>query len=257
MRDRYERLLTLMILLVGAVGSGCSPPSQYQSPPDPVVKVALPRQQEVTDYFLERGTTEAVEVVQIRARVRGFLQEVLFQEGNEVTAGTELYRIEPEQYQAAVQAAEAKQEAARVELERTEIELKRQQSLYERSATSEQNVVAARAARDTSKAAVAAAAADLNLAKLDLEYTVIRAPIDGRVGKTLVTKGNLVDGQEATLLTTIVSYDPIYATFNLQEKLLLQLLEEGHEEAPRNPDERGARSSCGARSTRTIRFRER
>lgn len=84
---------------------------------------------------------------------------------------------------------------------------------------------------------MAAAEADLNLAKLDLAYTVIRSPIDGRVGKTLVTKGNLVDGQEATLLTTVVSYDPIYATFNLQEKLLLQLLEEGHEETPRSPDE--------------------
>jgi RND family efflux transporter MFP subunit len=228
--------------LLGAVGgaiagSGCRQSNVYQPPPDPIVKVSPPLQRKVTDYFEETGTTEAVASVEIRARVRGFLKEVLFREGADVTADTDLYLIEPEQYQAAVDAAEAKLEAARVEFEKSEVEYKRQQSLFERNATAEQNLVAARAAQQTAKAVVNEVQAALDRAQLDLEYTKIKSPIDGRVGKTLVTAGNLVDGNEATLLTTVIAYDPIYARFNITEKLLLQLIDEKGNGPARDPEE--------------------
>ncbi len=236
---RFQFLHWMVLGAVGAIvgGSGCGQSNEFQPPPDPIVKVAVPAPQEITNYFEVTGTTEAAAKVEIRARVRGFLKEVLFTEGADVTAGTELYRIEPEQYKAAVDAAAAKLEAAQVELQKSEIESKRQQSLFERNATAEQNLVAARAAQQTAKAAVDAARADLDRAKLDLDYTTIRSPINGRVGETLVDVGNLVDGNEATILTTVVAYDPIYATFDIQENLLLELIEANPDGAARKPED--------------------
>ena len=205
--------------------SGCAPPNEYQAPPAPEVTVARPIHRDVTVYLEETGTTEPVQVAQVRARVRGFLDAIKFTDGEDVKEGQILYEIEKAQYTAAVQAAEADVSANEAELEKAKIEADRQEKLDEQSATSETAVVAARAARDEADAAIQAAKANLAQAKLNLSYTDVKAPITGRVGMTLVKRGNLVSGTEATHLTTVMEYDPIYATFYINETQLLSLAE--------------------------------
>ncbi len=224
--------------LLGLVLAGCKEANQFQPPPPPKVTVAQPLVQSVTNYLEETGTTEAVDRVDVRARVMGFLEEIRFEPGTLVNEGDVLYVIERDKYAAQVASAQAALDASKTELERAEIEYDRQQRLITDNATSEQQVVLARAQQQEAESAVAAAEAELNLAELDLEYTEVRAPIGGRVGKTLVKVGNLVGDGEATHLTTIVQYDPIYANFNISELSLLELLEgkEAEAEADSRPD---------------------
>jgi len=229
--DTDTRLLSravrslLPAVIVAACGSGCTEPNQYQPPPPPEVVVAKPLIQPVTEYHEETGVTAAIEQAEVRARVRGVLQKVLFKEGAFVQKGEVLYVIEPDEYEAAVQAAEAELAVARVALERSEIEYTRQKKLFAENATAEVNVVKAKAERDAAKAELTAARAALELAKINLERTTVKAPISGRVGRTLVTVGNLVGDKEATLLTTIIRYDPLYVLFQINERALLAMLD--------------------------------
>ncbi len=206
---------------------GCRQPNAYKPPPPPKVTVARPIQKSVVTYLEETGTTEAVEMVQIRARVSGFLEQVEFEPGAMVEANEVLYRIQRREFESKVKAAQADLEAKKVDLTRAEIELKRQQKLFAENATAETTLVAAKADRDAAIAAVDASDAVLDRDKLDLEYTVVTTPIAGRVGKTLVKSGNLVGDAEATHLTTVISYDPIYVNFNINENDLLDLLARG------------------------------
>ena len=206
---------------------GCGQPNQYQPPPRPTVTVAQPVRKTVTTYLVETGTTEPVEEVEIRARVKGFIDEVKFEAGTMVEKGDVLYQIEPEQFQAQVDAAQAEVRAQEARRDKAKIERDRQVNLQEKDpgATSEVAVVAARAEYDGAEAGVKAAQAALDRANLDLQYTTVVAPIGGRVGKTWVKQGNLVGDSEATLLTDIINYDPIYANFNISENSLLDIRE--------------------------------
>lgn len=212
-------------LLMAAIG--CSQPNAYQPPPLPTVTVARPVRKTVTNYLEETGTTEAVERVEIRARVKGFLNEVKFQPGTMVEQGASLYQIEPQLYQAKVDAAAAEVEAQQARLEKAKIERDRQERLKaeDPGATSEVALVSARAEYNGAEAGLKAARAALDEANIDLQYTNVTTPISGRVGKTLVKQGNLVGDGEATHLTTVIQYDPIYANFNISERDLLQLRE--------------------------------
>jgi len=214
--------------------AGCREAGQYQPPPPPPVTVSRPLQQSVTNYLEETGTTEAVERVEIRARVTGFLEEVRFEPGEGVEEDEVLYLIEQRPFQAAVDAANAQLAAADVELNRAEIDYKREQELMARDATSEQSLLVAKTERDSAEAAVQVAKAALDRAQLDLDYTEVKTPISGRVGKTLVKSGNLVDGNSATELTTVIKYDPIWANFNISERALLDLSKSRDEEGKRD-----------------------
>ena len=163
-------------------------------------------------------------MVEIRARVRGFLEEVKFESGAEVKKDEPLYLIQEQEYKATVDAATAEVSAQKVGLEKAGIELARQEKLFTDNATAETNVVAAKAERDGAIANLAMANAALDRAKLDFSYTKISSPIDGRVGKTLVKQGNLVGDKDATHLTTVVMYDPIYASFTISERDLLAIM---------------------------------
>jgi len=214
----------IAILVLTAVG--CAKPNVYQEPPPPKVKVASPLIQAVTNYIEETATTEAVAKVEVRARVQGFLDSVNFEPGTEVGRGELLYAIEPQMYQARVASAEADVLAQQARLKKAQLEKERQERIraQDPGATSEATVVAAQAEFDGADAAVKQAQALAKQAQIDLQYTQIVAPIEGRVGKTLVREGNLVgSGGEATLLTTIIDYDPIWANFNISERLLLEL----------------------------------
>ncbi len=215
------RTFPAILILATCSGVGCAQPNQYEPPPPPSVTVARPLILTVTDYLEETGTTTPVDRVEIRARVQGYLQQVYFQDGQEVKQGDPLYLIQPREYEANVAAQQAAVQSAKVALTRAEIAAKRQLSLLEKNAASKSDADTAVALRDAAAASVDAAAAKLDLAKLDLEYTAITAPFDGRVERTLVREGNLVGGSEETLLTTVIKYDPIFVYFNINERALL------------------------------------
>lgn len=236
--DGWNSMITRGLLVPLAahllIATGCVPTNEFKPPPPPEVTVAKPLQKTVTNYLEETGTTEAVARVEVRARVRGFLEKVNFEPGAEVQEGDVLYVIQQREFKAKVAARRAEVAAEKVELTRAGIELDRQKRLFAENASSEVNVVKAQSEHDLALTAIDASQAALDQAELDLEYTEVKAPISGRVGKTLVKKGNLIGDNEATHLTTIISYDPIYANFNLSEMALLTLKEESPED--RNMD---------------------
>jgi len=210
-------------LLLMAIG--CAPENEYQAPPPPKVTVAVPLVQDVTEFLEETGTTEAVERVEIRARVKGFLQEIRFNPNDQVNEGDILYVIEKREFKAQVDLAKAELQARIVDQEKAQIEADRQEELFKKKATPETNLVAARAELAGSIAAVDAAKANLDEAERQLEYTEVRTPIAGVVGKTNIKRGNLVTGSLDEVLTTVIAYDQIYANFSISERDYLTYVE--------------------------------
>jgi RND family efflux transporter MFP subunit len=217
-------ILFLAVILLMSLLAGCGQQNDYVEPPPPPVTVAQPLQQEVTDYLEFTGTTAAVASVDVRARVKGFLESIHFTPATQVKAGDLLFVIDPKPFQAQLEAAKAQLESARANLMKAESDYARLKEAGEKGAVTERDVVAAQADRDAAKAAVEAAQAAVTEAELDLGYTQVTAPISGRVGRNLVDVGNLVGDKESTLLTTITQYDPIYAYFNMNERDLLRVL---------------------------------
>jgi membrane fusion protein, multidrug efflux system len=208
-----------LLALGGAVVAQQPGPGQM---PAPAVVVERIEVQEVSDPAEFNARVEAIESVDIRARVRGFLQTVAFEAGQTVQAGDLLFEIEPDQYEAAVASGRAqvsRAEAAREDAERT---LARQQELVERQAAAQAALDEARAAFDIAAAEVEIAQAALRTAELDLSYTRITAPIAGQIGRARFTQGNLV-GPEAGPLARIVQLDPIRVVFSISEGFLVTL----------------------------------
>lgn len=215
---------------------GCKPPPPTQSPPPPAaVTAARPAVFPVQNYYDYNGYLEAVEAVEVRARVKGYLEKVHFKEGDEVTKGTPLYDIDPREYQSAV--AKSKADIARAEADAAnagaqvklaQSELDKLKRLGPSAASSELDkadatLAANKAAVDVAAANKRSAEAALRNAELQLGYTELKSPIDGRISRTLVTPGNLVGGATAdTLLTTILSVDPIYVYFDAPERDLVE-----------------------------------
>lgn len=216
--------MVLAVLLLAAMSAACERQNQYVAPPPPSVTVSRPVKQAVTDYLEFTGTTQSVASVDIRARVQGFLQTAYFKEGAFVKKDELLYIIDPRTYHAAVDKAIADLADKKAQAEKAEVELLRNQRLYKENATSEKELVNAKATRDSAKANLAASEASLEDAKINLGYCTIYAPLSGRIGRNQVDVGNLVGAGEFTLLTTIKQYDPIYAYFTLNERQLLRLM---------------------------------
>ena len=202
---------------------GCAPPNEYQPPKPPVVEVATPLVETVTSFLEETGTTEAVGMVKIRARVRGFIEEIRFKTDEDVKAGNVLYVIEKPTYEAARDKAKADVATALAEYENADAQYRAEVPLLEKGLVPREQVEQRKAERSVAQAAVYAAQATLKEKEIDLGYCEITTPIDGRVGKTLVKKGNLVDGSEGTHLTTVINYDDIYANFYISERVLQQI----------------------------------
>ena len=200
-------------------------PEEAPAPPPPAVSVVelTPQQVTPTDRFV--GRVVAVDQVDLRARVQGFLEKRLFLEGQEVKKGDLLYVIEQPPFQA--QVAEAKADVARSEasVAETEATLERVTEASSSGAVSKQEVDQASADDKRAKAEVLAAKAQLEIAELNLGYTEIHAPIEGRIGLTNYTIGNLV-GPDSGVLATIVSQDPIYVTFPVSTRIILAVREE-------------------------------
>ncbi|MGM4963353.1 efflux RND transporter periplasmic adaptor subunit [Tardiphaga sp. 1201_B9_N1_1] len=199
--------------------AGCGKKEEAAAPPPPSVTVANPTKKVTTDWDEFTGRFDAIEQVQIRARVTGFVTKVAFTDGAVVKAGDLLYEIDPRQYQAAAEQAQGQLDDAKAKVVLAEKELERATTLIKTQAISENIVDQRSQAIAAAQAATLQAEGALKQAQLNVEYTKVVAPIAGRVSRHLVTVGNLVQGSEsgATLLTSIVSLSPIYVYFDTDE----------------------------------------
>lgn len=205
---------------------GCSPPADPSAAalPPPSVKTAQPLPREVMTWDEFPGRIEAVESVDVRARVDGYLEKVNFKAGDRVKKGDLLFTIDPRPFKALLSHAQAELEQAKARLELAKNNLARAQRMYKAKAISEEEYDARSKGLAEAAAAVQSAEANVYSARLNLEFTEVRAPIAGKVGRELITAGNLVKGggADATLLTFIVSTDPVYVYVDVDERSALK-----------------------------------
>jgi RND family efflux transporter MFP subunit len=224
-------------LSVGLAGCMRAP---SETPPVPAaVTVSRPIEQEVTDYADFTARTAAVDSVEVRAHVWGYLQKVNFKEGAIVKQGDVLFELDPRPYEALLNQAKAKVAQDEAQLRYDEAEYQRNLKLVETGAVSRSELDKTSAARGVDAANIAADKAQVASRQLDLEYTKVIAPVSGRTSRYIVTIGNLIQSGDqggGTLLTTIVSMDPMYAYFDVDEHTVLrvrQLVREGKADSPR------------------------
>ena len=196
-------------------------------PPTPVVTVAKPVAKKLTEWDEFTGRLSAVASVEVRARVSGYLLSTHFKEGTEVKEGELLFAIDPRIYEADLARATAERNRVQSTLEQATAEAGRAEKLVETKAISAEEADAKVKTRNSAQAALAAAQASVDAAKLQVEFTKVTAPISGRVGRKWVTEGNLITGgpNGATVLTTIVALDPIYCYFDVDERSALKYRE--------------------------------
>jgi multidrug efflux system membrane fusion protein len=212
-------LAALAALSLEACKSAPPPP-----PPPPAVTVAPVLRQEVTEWDEFTGRFQAVDAVEVRPRVSGYITRVAFTEGKEVTKGEVLFEIDPRPYAADLARAEAQLQQARTRAALAASDLQRAQKLVTVQAISREEFDNRTSGKAEAEAAVRAAEAAVENARLNLEWTRVRAPISGRVSRAEVTPGNLVQAgpPTATLLTSVVSVDPIYVYFDADEASYLK-----------------------------------
>jgi RND family efflux transporter MFP subunit len=200
--------------------------AQGGSPAAPTVTVAKPVVKEITEWDDFIGRFEAVDQVDIRARVSGYLDKVHFQDGTLVKAGDLLFTIDKRPYQAAFDEAQASVASAQVRVEFASNDLDRAQSLQRSGNIADQILDQRRSNYLTARAELDRAEATLRQARLNLEFTEIRAPFAGRVSRKLVSEGNLINAN-STILTNIVSLDPIHFYFDVDERSFLAYARQG------------------------------
>ena len=221
----FQRLvlvnLGIFLLLIAACGSKDKAAKQKSAPP-PAVLVARVLQQTVPIYGEYVARTEARQTVEIRARVEGFLEKVLFKEGSQVEAGQLLMIIDQRPYKAALQDARGSLAQARAAMEKAQKDVDRLRPLVAEDAAPQVDLDKAEAEAHYSRASIEKAKAAVAKAELDLKFTEIRSPIKGIIGKQEVTQGNLVT-KDHTLLTTVSSWDPMRVVFSISESDYLLL----------------------------------
>jgi RND family efflux transporter MFP subunit len=221
-RLRRIQILALLALLAGC-GSGTPPP-----PPPPVVDVARPLQRSIVDWDDYVGRFEAIQTVELKPRIDGQIIEIGFRSGQDVARGTVLFRLDPRPAQAALEQARAQVQRAHATVTNAEQERDRAMRLLAAQAISKEEAEQKDAAARTAKADLAAAEAAANQAALNLSFTTIRAPIDGRVSDRRVSVGDQVKEND-TVLTTVVSLDPIWFTFEGAESFYLKYMRQDSE----------------------------
>jgi multidrug efflux system membrane fusion protein len=220
---RFGRLIVIGALSLSAAACAGAA-AQPSAPPPPQVTVAAAVSRELTEWDELTGRLEAVNTVDVRPRVSGYVSAVHFREGALVARGDLLFTIDPRPFQAEVDRLRAELERARAIVARADSELGRAERLTRENAISGEEHDRRKAFVLESRAQQTAIEAAVRAAELNLEFTRVTAPISGRIGRAIVTEGNLVSTGpgEATLLTTLVSLDPVYASFVADEQTFLR-----------------------------------
>ncbi|WP_172149745.1 multidrug efflux RND transporter periplasmic adaptor subunit MexE [Pseudomonas tumuqii] len=209
------------LLVLSACGQA---PDAMQSMPAAKVSVAEVIEQPINEWDEFTGRLEAPESVDVRPRVSGFIDRVAFDEGSLVKKGDLLFQIDPRPFEAEVKRLEAQLQQARASQTRTQSEARRGERLRKSNAISAELADARASAAQEAQAAVASIQAELDNARLNLSFTRVTAPIDGRVSRAEITEGNLVNAGQS-LLTTLVSTDKVYAYFDADERVFLKYVE--------------------------------
>src|SRR2546422_7027120 len=240
---KTNRLLAIAALTFGLLVAGCGKHASKTASLPPVVSVVQPIAREVVEWDDYIGRLESPETVEVRARVSGYLDKVHFKEGKEVKKGDLLFTIDPRPYQAEYDRADAEHQRAVSQAELAKNDFERAKRLIATKAISEEDFDTKAKTYTAAEAAVMSAKAAEDSARLNLEFTEIHSPIDGRISRALVTEGNLVSGgvsgAGATLLTTVVSLDPLYLYGDADERAILKyirLSKEGKRESARYKD---------------------
>jgi len=213
----------ITISALAAILTGCGDKPKPQPPPPPKVTVAQPLNQKVTDYLELTGNTQAIYTVQLVARVAGYLEQVLFQDGQIVKKGQPLFAIQRNTYEDNLRRAEAAIAQNRSQLQYAESQFARYSSLIQDNAIAQADLDNWRYQRDLAEANLRSAETQRDLAKLDLDYTLVTAPFDGRMDRRQVDPGNLVGSGGSTVLASINQIDPIYVYFNISDHDLARL----------------------------------
>jgi RND family efflux transporter MFP subunit len=223
-----QKSLNLGAVLTGLLLAGCGKQPQQTAPPPPTVSVLQAVAREVVEWDEYTGWLESPETVEIRARVSGYLDKVHFREGKEVKKGDLLFTIDRRPYQAEFDRADAEHQRAESQAELAKNDADRAKRLIATKAISEEDYDTKTRTYASALAAVRSAKATLDSARLNLEFTEIHAPIAGRIGRALVTGGNLISGgfggESSTILTTLVSQDPLHCYVDVDERSILKYL---------------------------------
>ena len=221
--NRFNLTPAAAMISIAAL-AGCTPEAP-PPPRPPEVVVEAPTRRDVTIFADFTGNTQAIESVEIRARVDGFLEKFTFAPSSFVRNGQLLFVIEQAPYIADRNRAKAEVDSAKAAVERTESDVERLEQAVQKNAVSQQEVTRAKAERDQAIAAQASAEANLEAAEINLAYTKVHSPINGIASRNLVDPGNLVSRTDATLLATVFNIDPIYVYFEVNEQLIARFLE--------------------------------
>jgi|UniRef100_A0A7C4EWL5 RND family efflux transporter MFP subunit len=224
MTSKLSHTLLTILLIAAATLSACNEGSKQVQPQPPEVIVSHPLEREVTQYLDFSGSTAAIEFVEIRARVEGWLESMHFVPGSYVKAGDLLFVIDQRPFQAQVDLMEASLKGREAELALKRANLKRAEQLLATASISQLQYDIQNADESVAAAQVGIAQADLEKAKLDLAYTRVTSPINGRVSRNYVDIGNLVGAREKTLLTEVVNDSSVYVYFDVSERDLLMLM---------------------------------
>lgn len=237
------RLASTSVLIPGlclALAGCAQPAAEGPAAAAPLVTVSHPVERKVTDYADYTARTAAVESVELRARVSGYLDKVNFKEGALVKKGDVLFEIDPRAYQATLDQAKGSLAAAEARLKRASADLERGRQLVGNGGTSREDYDRRIGEQSEAAASIQSQRAAVERAQLDVGFTKVAAPVNGRISRYHVTVGNLVQAGDltgGTLLTTIVSVDPMYTYFDVDEHTVLRVKELIRQGKAKTPDD--------------------
>jgi len=240
---RLKQLPGIFLFALPLLVTACSNQSDSSAgpaaPPPPNVKIAQPLSRNVTDWDEYTGRVEAINAVDIRARVGGHLEKVNFTAGEKVNKGDLLFLIDPKPFKAQLNYAAAELERAKSRHELAKNDLQRAENLFREKAISTEEFDSRSKGLREASGAVESAEANVYSARLNLDYCEIRAPISGRIGRELITAGNLINGGDTTVLTSIVSTDPVYVYVDADEQSVIKYRRQAQQQGRSAADLKG------------------